>query len=199
MRFDSKVVIPIQFVLFTLSAIIGSAILYGDFRKAKFHQVVTFLYGCAATFAGVFIIAWTPSQSSDDLAPEEVAPDPAGDEEIANVAQDGSRLGMGTIGRRRHATLVLPSGVPSAKDTPTVRNKRNSIATIGISPAQHLLLVHTPPRETSHIWNIDWDSEEPGSPATSYRRPRAMSTQGCDNRQRANGTGTRDSSLAARI
>ncbi|KAK7049641.1 hypothetical protein VNI00_005672 [Paramarasmius palmivorus] len=43
MRFDSKIVIPIQFVLFNLSAIIGSAILYGDFRRATFHQVVTFL------------------------------------------------------------------------------------------------------------------------------------------------------------
>ncbi|KAL1740508.1 magnesium transporter NIPA-domain-containing protein, partial [Schizophyllum fasciatum] len=45
MRFDSKVVIPMQFVLFNLSAIVGSAILYGDFERAKFHQIVTFLYG----------------------------------------------------------------------------------------------------------------------------------------------------------
>ena len=36
----------------------GSAILYGDFKKATFHQLVTFLYGCVATFLGVFIIAW---------------------------------------------------------------------------------------------------------------------------------------------
>ncbi|KAL1680692.1 magnesium transporter NIPA-domain-containing protein [Schizophyllum commune] len=57
MRFDSKVVIPMQFVLFNLSAIVGSAILYGDFERAKFHQIVTFLYGCGATFLGVFIIA----------------------------------------------------------------------------------------------------------------------------------------------
>ncbi|KAI6047329.1 magnesium transporter NIPA-domain-containing protein [Pisolithus marmoratus] len=53
-RFDSKTVIPTQFVLFTLSAVIGSAVLYGDFRRATFHQMVTFLYGCAATFVGVF-------------------------------------------------------------------------------------------------------------------------------------------------
>lgn len=58
MRFDSKVsisssrasrpvndtlqiVIPSQFVLFNLSAIVGSAILYGDFRKATFHQMAS--------------------------------------------------------------------------------------------------------------------------------------------------------------
>ncbi|KAJ2916521.1 hypothetical protein MD484_g3937, partial [Candolleomyces efflorescens] len=91
MRFDSKRVIPIQFVLFTLSAIIGSAILYGDFKKAKFHQVVTFLYGCAATFAGVFIIAWAPAHSTqDDLseAGEGAAAVPGSPEQ--------TRLGTGT-------------------------------------------------------------------------------------------------------
>ncbi|VDC06140.1 unnamed protein product [Peniophora sp. CBMAI 1063] len=39
MRFDSKIVIPAQFVLFNLSAIVGSAILYGDFRHTTFHQL----------------------------------------------------------------------------------------------------------------------------------------------------------------
>ena len=56
MKFDSKVVIPTQFVMFTLSAIVGSAVLYGDFRNATLHQMVTFLYGCGATFAGVFVL-----------------------------------------------------------------------------------------------------------------------------------------------
>lgn len=134
-RFDSKVVIPVQFVLFTLSAIIGSAILYGDFRKATFHQILTFLYGCAATFLGVFIIAWAPSSADDDE--EEVE---QGD--VSSPAPQ-SILGRGSIGRRKQATLILPSGV---KDSPTVRHQ-HSINLIGLSPAQHLLLVHTPPRD----------------------------------------------------
>ena len=68
MKFDSKVVIPTQFVLFNLSAIVGSAVLYGDFRKATFHQMVTFLYGCGATFAGVFMLTWgSASHDEDDL------------------------------------------------------------------------------------------------------------------------------------
>ena len=56
MKFDSKVVIPTQFVLFNLSAIVGSAVLYGDFRKATLHQMVTFVYGCGTTFAGVYLL-----------------------------------------------------------------------------------------------------------------------------------------------
>ena len=130
--------IPIQFVFFTLSAIIGSAILYGDFRKARFHEVVTFLYGCVATFVGVFIIAWSPQNSasishgSDD-----------GDEiesvatEDVQAGQEGARLGTGSIGRRRRTTLATPSGVrQSSRDAPPLRHRQSSITTMGISPAQ---------------------------------------------------------------
>lgn len=132
--------IPVQFVLFTLSAIIGSAILYGDFQKAKFHQIVTFLYGCAATFVGVFTIAWTPvdvdpgiSGTEDDVrGPEESGMTPNASQGI----HDGAPLGLGTIGKRKRGALVLPSGVTGPKDTPTLRHKRGGVAVMGISPAQ---------------------------------------------------------------
>ncbi|EPQ59360.1 DUF803-domain-containing protein [Gloeophyllum trabeum ATCC 11539] len=148
MRFDGKVVIPIQFVLFNLSAIVGSAILYGDFRRATFHEMVTFLYGCAATFAGVFIIAWAPSGAPDVEASEFEYDGDAGQSEIASEAGVGGGAGggigngFGSVGRRRAATLVLPSG-----SQPVLRNKTSTVSLIGLSPAQGLLLVHTPPRD----------------------------------------------------
>ncbi|KAI9682148.1 MAG: hypothetical protein M1817_000202 [Caeruleum heppii] len=55
-RFDSTQVIPTQFVLFTISVIVGSAILYRDFEKADAAQVVKFVTGCALTFLGVYLI-----------------------------------------------------------------------------------------------------------------------------------------------
>jgi hypothetical protein len=55
-RFDSTQVIPIQFVMFTLSVIIGSAILYRDFEKATAENVRKFVGGCLLTFFGVFLI-----------------------------------------------------------------------------------------------------------------------------------------------
>jgi len=131
-------VIPVQFVLFTLSAIIGSAILYGDFQKAKFHQIVTFLYGCAATFVGVFTIAWTPV----DVDPGILNTEDHGDSEESSMApnasqaiHDGAPLDLNTIGRRRRGALVLPSGVTGPKDTPSPRHKRGGVV-MGISPAQ---------------------------------------------------------------
>jgi hypothetical protein len=135
-------VIPIQFVFFTLSAIIGSAILYGDFRTAKFHAIVTFLYGCAATFAGVFIIAWSPKESVTTLAHESDAErNEAVGADDAEVSHDGPHLGTGSIGRRRRATLVLPSGVRSPSREPPLRPKATSLTTMGISPAQVMIFV----------------------------------------------------------
>src|ERR1700733_5410482 len=55
-RFDSTQVIPVQFVMFTLSVIIGSAILYRDFEKATGENVGKFIGGCLLTFFGVFLI-----------------------------------------------------------------------------------------------------------------------------------------------
>lgn len=83
-----QVVIPIQFVLFNLSAITGSAILYRDFEKAQFHQFVTFVYGCGATFAGVWVIAWDPNSSSSRSASNNSRSRTA----PASGAEDGDRV-----------------------------------------------------------------------------------------------------------
>jgi len=145
-------VIPIQFVLFTLSAIIGSAVLYGDFKKATFHQLVTFFYGCIATFLGVFIIAWVPAYDSchEDVTRKagqtsRVSFSPgrvrtAGDERSGETPRGVSsggvrttgdeRSGFGSLGRNRGSLLRSV-----ARDTPSVR-RRQSLVGIGISPAQ---------------------------------------------------------------
>ncbi|KAL7749793.1 hypothetical protein RI367_004669 [Sorochytrium milnesiophthora] len=55
-HFDSTAVIPTQFVLFTISVIIGSAILYRDFEDMSSHNIIVFCFGCILTFIGVFFI-----------------------------------------------------------------------------------------------------------------------------------------------
>lgn len=64
-RFDSTQVIPTQFVLFTLSAIIGSAVLYRDFEKAKAEQFAKFIGGCFLTFLGVYLITSGRAKGGD--------------------------------------------------------------------------------------------------------------------------------------
>ncbi|TGZ85613.1 DUF803-domain-containing protein, partial [Ascodesmis nigricans] len=56
-RFDSTQVIPTQFVLFTLSVILGSAVLYRDFEGVTGERVRKFVSGCGLTFIGVWLIS----------------------------------------------------------------------------------------------------------------------------------------------
>ncbi|KAI0909855.1 magnesium transporter NIPA-domain-containing protein [Ustulina deusta] len=65
-RFDSTQVIPIQFVLFTLSVIIGSAVLYRDFERTTLEQAIKFVGGCLLTFFGVFLISSGRLRQEDD-------------------------------------------------------------------------------------------------------------------------------------
>ena len=116
--------VPAQFVFFNVSAILGSAILYGDFKEASFHQLVTFFYGCAATFGGVYLIAL----SSD---PPEEEPAASTDPESATVPST-PEVRLGTIGRRtRHLAML-----DGTRSSPSLRRKPSTSSLVGFSPAQ---------------------------------------------------------------
>ncbi|KAF3396219.1 NIPA-like protein 2 [Penicillium rolfsii] len=65
-RFDSTQVIPTQFVLFTLSVIVGSAVLYRDFESMSAGRAGKFVGGCALTFLGVYFITSGRVRSDDE-------------------------------------------------------------------------------------------------------------------------------------
>ncbi|TBU39156.1 magnesium transporter NIPA-domain-containing protein [Dichomitus squalens] len=160
MRFDSKVVVPTQFVTFNLSAIVGSAILYGDFKKATFHQLVTFLYGCGATFLGVFIIAWAPVRPSSDPEEEEdgagadddadtdptsaetltifspvSSTSPLGADNASTIpapAYGSVRIARSSLSRRSRPTLAVPDSGASGSESGTspVLRNRHSIVSL---------------------------------------------------------------------
>ncbi|KIL00278.1 hypothetical protein PAXRUDRAFT_130245 [Paxillus rubicundulus Ve08.2h10] len=161
-RFDSKIVIPTQFVFFTLSAVIGSAVLYGDFRRATFHEMVTFLYGCAATFAGVFVIAWSPNDNTSEILQDEAPSEEAGRREDATRIDETAAVSS----PRTHSRpgLAIPK---TTRETPVLRKRQSTMNLVGYSPVQHLLLVHTPPRDRTEYWNRE--GGESGSIAESMR------------------------------
>jgi len=183
MRFDSKVVIPTQFVLFNLSAIIGSAILYGDFKKVKFHQFVTFMYGCGATFAGVWIIAWVPISKE---SPTPTEPNDRGaisdiDAESRDPFSDDVPAGAG-VGRKSGSAPVLGP-------------RRSKVSLVGISPTQRLILVHTPPRSEVHLgqeYGVSLEAEHSG------QRRRRSSLNGSIGRWRGGITFLSDDSPTSR-
>lgn len=78
-RFDSTQVIPTQFVLFTISVILGSAILYRDFETVTPERMIKFTTGCALTFWGVWLISsrrtgkqWDDEYPDDDDLPADI-------------------------------------------------------------------------------------------------------------------------------
>ncbi|KND91487.1 NIPA-like protein 2 [Tolypocladium ophioglossoides CBS 100239] len=108
-RFDSTQVIPIQFVLFTLCVILGSAILYRDFEKTTAKQAGKFVGGCLLTFFGVFLITSGRQQHNDE---EDLLSDDEGVEE--------------TIGLTHHEGTT-PSPVPAqGVPTPKSQSRRSS-------------------------------------------------------------------------
>ncbi|KAI0356521.1 DUF803-domain-containing protein [Trametes cingulata] len=177
MRFDSKLVVPTQFVMFNLSAIVGSAILYGDFKQATFHQLVTFLYGCGATFAGVFIIAWAPALPSDgDLDTEDdehTLPGSRSDVPTLDGPANLRNVKIASIARRSRATLILAEGV-SAHATPILRSRQSIVSLYGFSPAQRVLLMNSSPRDEFVRPNLQDPERDATTSPESIGRRRAV-------------------------
>lgn len=83
-RFDSTRVVPTQFVSFTLSVIIGSAILYREFESTTKEQAGKFIGGCVMTFLGVYLI----TSGKRDSSIEEDADEDGIDGEVIHLVDD---------------------------------------------------------------------------------------------------------------
>ncbi|QRV73071.1 Magnesium transporter NIPA [Ceratobasidium sp. AG-Ba] len=123
---ESRVVIPTQFVLFNLTAIVGSAILYRDFDKINFHRFLTFFYGCMTTFLGVYLLT-RGSNTADEPAASTSSP-------------------TRTHRTPTQATPLLAKPTISPR-SPSVVAKRvahrasvGSLNVVGLSPGPYLLL-----------------------------------------------------------
>ncbi|KAG8847882.1 hypothetical protein FRB91_011374 [Serendipita sp. 411] len=136
MKFDSKHVIPTQFVMFNLSAIIGSAILYRDFENITLHKMISFLYGIMTVFLAIFILTYSPSVDSTGT-PLVSLEDP-----IAILTSPTSPTGATAATEVAHPS---EAAINIGGGHKYVLRTRASIANIGISPGQYLLLATSPP------------------------------------------------------
>lgn len=126
-HFDATQVIPVQFVLFTLSVILGSAVLYRDFERTSGDDAGKFVGGCAMTFLGVwFITTGRPRRNDDDSDRE---PEP---EDAINLVAEPYHDDINTPGEttRRSSTVIDPSRPVSRYDsrpsTPQITTKSSS-------------------------------------------------------------------------
>ncbi|KAI4134293.1 MAG: hypothetical protein LQ347_001639 [Umbilicaria vellea] len=136
-RFGSTQVIPTQFVLFTLSVIIGSAILYRDFESATADRVGKFVGGCALTFLGVYLITSGRGRGDDEEEEDEdefdseedaidLVDEEAHEREVESGHGDGRRMSTASSGFD-----------PSASPTKSRRSSRRE-STQGFRPEKVL-------------------------------------------------------------
>ncbi|CEL09862.1 Putative Duf803 domain protein membrane protein [Aspergillus calidoustus] len=117
-RFDSTQVIPTQFVLFTLSVIIGSAVLYRDFESYTAARAGKFVGGCFLTFLGVYFITSGRVRSDDESSYS------TDEEEAIGLLpgeryQDGVDLSPPQIAQGRNKTVPrTPALLDGALDSP---------------------------------------------------------------------------------
>ncbi|WVQ95894.1 hypothetical protein IAU59_002993 [Kwoniella sp. CBS 9459] len=111
MRFQSKEVIPTQFVLFSLSAIIGSAVLFQEFRDVPFSRFVNFAFGICTTFLGVHLLTSTPSEndSEDSASASASASDDGESHTTARRAQSQSQPRPQRASSSASLNLLIPT------------------------------------------------------------------------------------------
>ncbi|CDZ96232.1 Uncharacterized conserved protein [Phaffia rhodozyma] len=156
-RFDSKVVVPTQFCLFSTSAIVGSSILFRDFDDVSLSRSIIFILGLLITFLGVYLL--TPSSYSPPSFPSSAphpplslpsSPSPSYHPSLFPHSRPSSpspsilsshvRSHTPTFG---HNQTVGPAAITLTR--PSSRGRKTSTATLRGLSAGHYLLVSSSP------------------------------------------------------
>ena len=122
-RFDSTQVIPTQFVLFTISVIVGSAILYRDFETVTRERMLKFVTGCALTFTGVYLIS-----SQRQSAP------PFGDDDGSDDDYRDLRGADGGLTNHGACAAAVAAAVPSSSRASSTTRRSGGGVAIPASP-----------------------------------------------------------------
>ncbi|CCU82732.1 DUF803 domain membrane protein [Blumeria hordei DH14] len=124
-RFDSTQVIPVQFVTFTLSTIIGSAVLYRDFEKTTTSAAAKFMGGCILTFCGVWLIT-SGRIPIDDSASKYAEYEDSSEEQqnIINYDEDCERILTHTQSNLSHNEIFGGIGLGSSFEESSIQTSR---------------------------------------------------------------------------
>ncbi|KAM0256171.1 hypothetical protein ACHAQJ_005148 [Trichoderma viride] len=177
-RFDSTQVIPIQFVMFTLCVIIGSAVLYRDFEKTTKIQAVKFVGGCLLTFFGVFLVTSGRERRDEDDDDEDTLSETDGIEETIGLTQHDGSASSSALPQPQHDQRRLrpPPQTPSRRSSRMSRvsfaeNIKPDSAHSGIEPpsTHYFEPAHSPAHlggDEAHVlvsnpWQGLWVSPDP--------------------------------------
>ncbi|GAB5587872.1 hypothetical protein Unana1_02772 [Umbelopsis nana] len=189
-RFDATAVIPTQFVLFTVSAIIGSAVLYRDFDDVNAQQMARFGFGCILEFLGVYLITANRRRNDIQLSDEEDTLSSHGRDSRpssirSNDPAEPYAVSVGDDGDRDTDTLYSHGGpdVPATDTTPLLgttsldRHKTDDHSTHGHGTER--------PRRTSVFKGISLVSQLASMGDDRYEGTNQLSTSQSSKRDKA--------------
>ncbi|KAK5677400.1 hypothetical protein LTS10_009970 [Elasticomyces elasticus] len=156
-NFNATMVIPVQFVLFTLSVILGSAVLYRDFEREEAGDAIKFVGGCALTFLGVWCITSGRSDDNEEDGSELGEEDDAIDLLDEEHVQPEIREREDGEGRRQS----LMAG--SSQETPTIRRFRTKDSL----PPSVIVTPDFGPTSDRKAWDLLQDGLGPLPPGTA--------------------------------
>lgn len=166
-NFDSTQVIPTQFVMFTLSVIIGSAVLYREFETTTTERVAKFVGGCFLTFFGVYLITSGRSKRQDDM--DEA--DDSDEEEAIRLIDDEAQY---SLKKQSTAETLRPS---KSTDRPVTSSQAGATTPrrLSIDSIPSIAVTPTPePRPESSLpsglHQNPWITS-PAQPSTPQPRP----------------------------
>jgi hypothetical protein len=166
-RFDATQVIPTQFVLFTLSVIIGSAVLYRDFEKESPENAGKFVGGCAMTFLGVYFITSARNKDEED---DEVLEE---DEEAIRLATEGVYHDEPELHTEARPDILRGTTAPLARTIPVNGYKQQAETSPSETPSRVSFAEQDLPQITRTSTSqsisvvVNSDLSEPGSLAQS--------------------------------
>jgi hypothetical protein len=170
-RFDATQVIPVQFVLFTLSVIGGSAVLYRDFERTSGEDAGKFVGGCALTFFGVWLItSGRPSHHDDDEEDHDPEPEDAihlAGETYTDTVNDTSEEVFGSTRRSSTARALSPPIDMSRPYQDDDEDTRPSTPNITLTPTDPV----TPPNRSSRPATADIISSLVANPWSNPNEP----------------------------
>jgi len=141
--YDSTQVIPTQFVLFTLSVILGSAVLYRDFEHTTTAQAVKFVIGCLLTFFGVYLItsrregytSIDEQEADDDETIQLIDEEADGVDERTPLTRD-RKASIAPGVDDHHSTLETVEESEDEATTPQHSRPASSVPSIAFTPAE---------------------------------------------------------------
>ncbi|KAL1793756.1 hypothetical protein ACET3X_008738 [Alternaria dauci] len=169
-RFDATQVIPVQFVLFTLSVIGGSAVLYRDFERTSGEDAGKFIGGCALTFFGVWLItSGRPSHHNDDDDDEDHDPEPEDAIHLAgDVYTDGAADPSEAVSRRSSTIRPQSPSIATSRPYQDGEDTRPSTPNITLTPTEP---PSTPPNPLSRPATADIISSLVANPWSAPNDP----------------------------